>query len=89
MREKDRIILWPIYFDSRRTRSEGRRVPKRLGMPAPKLSDIQKAVEKLGFEFEVVPDARYPRSTLRRTGYISIPKNGPKSQVLRDIAEKL
>ena len=89
MQKRDRIILWPIYFDSGRTRSEGRRVPKRLGLQAPKLSDVQKAVEKFGLEFEVVPDAIYPRSPWRRTGYIMVPGSEPKNRLLKDIAEKL
>ena len=89
MRERDRIVLWPIYFDSGRTRSEGRRVPKRLGLQTPKLSDIQKAVEKLGLEFEVVPDAIYPRSAWRRAGYILVPRSEPKNRLLKDIAEKI
>ena len=89
MRERDRIVLWPIYFDSGRTRSEGRRVPKRLGLQTPKLSDIQKAIEKLGLEFEVVLDAIYPRSARRRTGYIVVRGNEPKNRLLKDIAEKL
>ncbi|MFQ6095472.1 MAG: signal recognition particle subunit SRP19/SEC65 family protein [Candidatus Bathyarchaeia archaeon] len=89
MREKDRIILWPIYFDSTRTRSEGRRVPKKLAVRSPRLSDIQAAAQKLGLQFEVVPDAAYPRSPWRRMGYISVPKNRPKNRLLKEIAENL
>jgi len=89
MREKNRIILWPVYFDSRRTRSEGRRVPKRLGTQSPKLSDIEKAAEKLGLVFEVVPDAIYPRSAWRKMGCILVLKSGPKNRLLKDIGEKL
>lgn len=89
MHEKNRIILWPVYFDSRRTRSEGRRVPKRLGTQSPKLSDIQKAAEQLGLVSEVVTDAVYPRSARRKTGYVSVLKSGPKNRLLKDIAEKL
>lgn len=89
MREKDRIILWPIYFDSTRTRSEGRRVPKRLAVRAPRLKDIQRASEDLGLKFEAVMETAFPRSPWRKTGYISVLKKGPKNQLLEKIAEKL
>jgi len=89
MRVRDRIILWPVYFDSTKTRSEGRKVPKRLAVPAPKLSDLQRAAEKLKLKFEVVPDAAYPRSPWRKTGYISILKNDSKSRILKKVAEEL
>ena len=89
MREKDRIILWPIYFDSTRSRSEGRKVPKRLAVRAPGLKDIQGAAEKLRLKFEVVTDAAYPRSSRRRPGYVSVIKSGPKNRLMREIAEKL
>ena len=89
MRKRNKMILWPVFFDSTKKRSEGRRVPRRLGVPAPKLSDIQKAVEKLGLDFEVVPNAAYPRFPWKKTGYISVVKRESKSSVIRKIAKEL
>jgi len=89
MREKDRVILWPVYFDSTKTRSQGRRVPKRLAVPAPRLSDIQAAVEKMGLKYNVAVEPAYPPSPWRKIGYVSVPKKGTKSNLLRKIAEYL
>ncbi len=89
MRERDKTVLWPVYFDSTKARSQGRKVPKKLAVPSPKLSDIQAAMEKLGLKCDLVIEAAYPRSPWRKIGYITAPKKGSKSNLLKQIAEVL
>jgi len=89
MRERDRLILWPVYFDSTKTRSQGRRLPKRLAVPTPKLSDIKTSVEKIGFRCDAVIEVAYPRSPWRKTGYISVHKKGPKNNLIKRVSENL
>jgi len=89
MRKQDKIILWPVYFDSTKTREEGRRVPKGLAIPTPKLEDIQKAVERMGLQPAVVSDAQYPSASWQKTGLIAIPKRGPKTQIIQGVAKEL
>jgi len=89
MKKKDKFVLWPIYFDSTKTRLEGRRVPKSLAVPAPKLKELKKAVEQTDLQPEVIADAGYPSSPWQKTGLIMIPKKGSKTQILRKIATEL
>ena len=89
MRKQDKIILWSVYFDSTKTRLEGRRVPKSLGIPSPRLEEVQKAVERLGLQPEVVSDAQYPSAPWQKTGLIAIPKKGSKAQTIRRVAKEL
>jgi len=89
LRERDKFVLWPVYFDSTKTRIEGRRVPKNLAVPAPKLEELQKAVEKAGLQPKVLMDAGHPSSPWQKTGLIVIPKKGSKTQILQRVAEEL
>jgi signal recognition particle subunit SRP19 len=89
MRKQDKIILWPVYFDSTKTRLEGRRVPKSLAAPSPKLEEILKAVERVGLRPEIVADAAHPSSPWQKTGLLVIPKKGSKAEILRKIAKEL
>jgi signal recognition particle subunit SRP19 len=89
MRKQDKILLWPAYFDSNRTRLQGRRVPKSLATASPKLEEIQNVAKSIGLKPEAVLDVKYPKNPWQKTGYISIPKKGSKTQIIRKIAIKL
>lgn len=89
MRKRDKIVLWPVYFDSTKTRLEGRKVPKRLATPAPKLDAIQKAIEQTGLQPKVVPDAARPNAPWQKTGFIITTKKGPKTQTIYKVAKEL
>jgi len=89
MRKQDKIILWPAYFDSTKTRTEGRRVPKSLAIPSPKLEEIRKAVEKTGLLPEVVSDAGHPSAPWKKDGLIAVPKKGSKTKTIRRVAKEL
>ncbi|MCK4952432.1 signal recognition particle protein Srp19 [Candidatus Bathyarchaeota archaeon] len=89
MKKKDEIILWPVYFDSTKTRSEGRRVPKKIAVPAPNLEEIEKAAELLGFKPKIVSDAAHPRLSWQKMGVVVLPKKNSKSQITRKIIKKI
>ena len=89
MRKQDKAIIWPAYFDSAKTRNEGRRVPKSLAVQSPKIAEIKIAVEKLGLIHEFVPEAGYPKAPWVKTGMIMVEKQGSKEQVIRKIAKQL
>jgi len=89
MRKQDKILLWPAYFDSNKTRLQGRKVPKSLAIASPKLEEMQKAAKGIGLQPEVVFDVKYPKSPWQKTGYVLIPKKGSKTQIIRKIAKEL
>lgn len=89
MKKQDKILLWPAYFDLKKTCREGRRVPKSLAVVLPKLEEIQKAAKSIGLQPEVVFDVKYPKNPWQKTGYLLIPKKGSKTQIIREIAEEL
>lgn len=89
MRKQNKIVLWPVYFDANKTRTEGRRVPKKLAIPSPKLEEIQKAVKRMGLQPEIIPNATYPSSPWQGTGLLIIPKKDSKVDTMRKIAKQL
>lgn len=89
MRKKDKLVLWPVYFDSTKTRLEGRRVPKNLATSKPKLIEIQIVAKQMGLQPEVVLDAGHPSVPWQKTGLIVVSKGGSKTQTLQMIAKEL
>ncbi|MBS7606378.1 MAG: signal recognition particle subunit SRP19/SEC65 family protein [Candidatus Bathyarchaeia archaeon] len=90
MQSRDGIVIWPVYFDSTRTRGEGRRLPKNLCIPSPNIGIIEGALKKLGLNYEVFPESAYPRTPWIKSGFIIVRKTGrSKSQILREIAREL
>ena len=89
MRKQNKMVLWPVYFDVNKTRREGRRVPKKLAIPSPKLEEIQKAMKRIGLQPETVPDAIHTKSPGQKTGLFIVPKKDSKVETLRKIAKEL
>jgi signal recognition particle subunit SRP19 len=89
MRKQDKVILWPAYFDSTKTRREGRKIPKNLAVSSPKISEIKEAVEKLGLNHELVLEAGYPKTPWLKTGMILVAKKETKNHTIKKVAAKL
>ncbi|PMB74202.1 signal recognition particle protein Srp19 [Candidatus Bathyarchaeota archaeon] len=89
MRKQDKVVLWPAYFDSTKTRGDGRKVSKILAVPSPKITELKEAVEKLGFECELFADASYPKTPWLKTGMLLVTKKETKNQLLKKIAKQL
>jgi signal recognition particle subunit SRP19 len=89
MRKQDKIIIWPAYFDLTKTRKEGRRVPKSFAVQSPKILEVQEAAQKLGLDFEVVPDKGYSKTPWVKTGVLLVKKEGSKEQIIGRIAKQV
>jgi signal recognition particle subunit SRP19 len=88
MPEKDKLVIWPLYFDVTRSRSEGRMVPLRDAIHDPTLDAVISAATKSGLKPEIEREKRHPKTwhQVEAAGRILVPKNGPKSAVLKRIA---
>jgi len=89
MRKQDKIVIWPAYFDSTKTRTDGRRVSKNLGVPSPKILEIKDAADKLHLECEIVMDVAYPKTPWLKTGMLLAKKKEAKEQIIKKIAMQL
>ncbi|MBI4362626.1 MAG: signal recognition particle protein Srp19 [Euryarchaeota archaeon] len=88
MKGNGRILLYPAYFDRNKTQREGRRVPRELAVPAPKLADLERAARTLGLQTHPEPEAAYPRAGWEK-GRLQVDRKGGKRRLLREIAQKL
>ena len=89
MRQQDKIIIWPTYFDSTKTRNDGRRVSRNLAVPSPKIIEVKEAAEKLGLTHELVADVGYAKTPWLKTGMILVKKKDSKGQVVLLLAQQL
>jgi len=85
----DHIILWPSYFDSRKKRRSGRRVPKALAVEKPTVEELFKAVSSLGLEAVILEDKAYPSNWWEHEGCVSVEKSLSKTELIGKVAPKL
>jgi len=89
MRQQKEVIIWPAYFNSRKARGEGRRVPKSLAIPNPKIREVKEAAEKISLSSQLILDASYPKTPWLKSGLLLIEKKEPKNQLITKIAKQL
>jgi signal recognition particle subunit SRP19 len=68
---------------------EGRRVPKNIAVPAPKIPEIEEAATKLSLEPELIPDKGYPKTPWSKAGMLLVEKEGSKEQVINRLAKQV
>ena len=84
-----RLVLWPHYFDARRSREAGRRVPTSLAVPEPDARWVESAARRAGLEPELEEEARHPSVPYRSSGRVLVAGRGGKEAVLRRVAERM
>ena len=94
MKDYEHIILWLDYFNKNLRRRHGRRVKRDHAVSDPTLQDLVEAARSAGFECPEEDrniDARFPRRSFVKSGYIMIAKKEglKKSQVIDIVAQKL
>ncbi len=91
MPDKDKLVIWPIYFDAARTRSEGRMVSLQDAVNEPTLDNVITAALKSGFKPEIEREKKHPKTwhEPEAAGRILVAKNGSKSRALKRIASSL
>jgi len=89
MRKQEKAIIWPAYFDSAKTRKNGRRVPKNLAVQSPKVEELQEAARRLSLKPELSLGAGYTKTPWSKSGVILVEKQGSKEQVIKKLARQL
>lgn len=88
MKDYDRYVVWLDYFNSELKRSEGRRVPLSAATRAPKMEELDEACRRLNLQ-PSSQRARFPLSSLKESGYVSVRKTKPKHALVLKIAKEL
>ena len=83
------MIVWTVNIDRRKSRNQGRAIPKRFSVSSPSLEEIVEACKKLNLNPIAHPEKKYPSSWWEKTGYVEIDRMRPKTKTLIKIAEKI
>ncbi len=84
---KKRIIIYPEYIDSKRSRSEGRKLRKDYCVENPKIEEIYEAAKILGLNPEIQREKKYPRNWFYSKGRVIVDKNKSKLEILKEISK--
>ena len=83
------LVLWPEYFDSNLSRSQGRRVSSEIAIPDPTCEKIFKASRKMGLYPQIESDKSHPSTWYNGSGRVVIRKTGKKTKIIEAIARNL
>jgi signal recognition particle subunit SRP19 len=87
---KPSTIIWPQYFDLKRSRAQGRRIAKKFALEKVSAPEIANLVNKLGYEAHYEKGYKYPKSWWDEPGRIIVDTKGKsKSKFLIEIAKEL
>lgn len=84
-----KLVLWPRYFDVRRTRAEGRRVAKDKAVENPKAGVISEAAKTLGLDPVLEKETPHPSGWYKPEGRVLVDKKWSKEETLQKIADRL
>lgn len=83
------VVIWPEYYDSKRSRSQGRRVPRKYAVPDPTLNEIAEAAKSLGLNPILEPDTAYPAAWWKKGGRIILRKVKPKTVIVSRLGKRV
>lgn len=83
-------FLYPSYFNTELSRSEGRRVNKTLAVTSPNLAQIARAAKQCDvLVLDEEREASHPARWFFREGRLRVEYEGKKEELLQKIAKKL
>lgn len=83
------IMIWPQYLDKDLSLSEGRKVSKDIAVSKPTLSDIEKALKRMGLTYTVEKDKAYPGKWYEKSGRVLVEYDGTKMELLKEVSLKI
>jgi signal recognition particle subunit SRP19 len=94
LKDYEHVVLWLDYFNKNLKRRQGRKVKRDLAVFDPTVQDLVEAARAAGLQFseqEINSDARFPRRSFVKSGYIMVAKKEgiKKSQIIDEVAKKL
>ncbi len=90
MKDYEHVVVWLDYFNKTLPRDKGRKLSKEKCIFDPSLKELIEAAKAAGLELtETDEKVRFPKRPYVRSGYVIIPKSGPKTKILNKISEKL
>jgi signal recognition particle subunit SRP19 len=94
LKDYEHVVLWLDYFNKNLKRRQGRKVKRDQAVFDPTIQELVEATRAAGFQLseqEVNSDARFPRRSFVKSGYVMVAKKEgiKKSQIIDAVANKL
>jgi signal recognition particle subunit SRP19 len=94
LKDYDHIVLWLDYFNKNLKRRQGRKVNREQAVFDPTVLELAEAARASGLQFseqEMSSEARFPRRSFVKSGYVMVAKKGgvKKSQVIDAVANMM
>ena len=83
------ITIWPQYLDKNLSLSEGRKISLDDCVKDPTINDIEKALKRLGLEYEVQKEVSYPGKWYEKSGRVLVEWDKTKLELIRNISLKI
>lgn len=83
------IVLYPAYFDSGRSRDQGRRISRKFAVEAPTVEEIAAAAKALGLQPQIQEAKAFPSTPWRKEGRVLVRADFFKTSVIRKVGERL
>ena len=83
------ITIWPQYLNKNLTLKEGRKIAKEDAVSDPTISDVERAVKRLGLEYDIKKDVAYPGKWYEKSGRILVEWEGTKLELIREVSMKI
>ena len=83
------ITVWPQYLDKDLSLSEGRKVSKEIAVSKPTISEIERALKRLGLTYEVQKEKSYPGKWYEKSGRALVEWEGTKLELIREVSLKI
>ena len=80
------ITVWPQYLDKNLSVNEGRKISKENAVKQPTISEIERAVKRLGLNYELEKDKAYPGKWYEKSGRILVEWSETKLELIREIS---
>lgn len=94
MKDYEHVVLWLDYFNKNLKRRQGRKVKRDQAVFDPTVQELVEATRAAGFQLsdeEINSDARFPRRSFVKSGYVMVAKKEgiKKSQIINAVATRL
>ncbi len=94
MKDYEHVVLWLDYFNKNLKRRQGRKVKRDQAVFDPTVQELVEATKAAGFQLsdqDINNDARFPRRSFVKSGYVMVAKKEgiKKSQIISAVANKL
>ncbi|MGM0510296.1 MAG: signal recognition particle subunit SRP19/SEC65 family protein [Thermoplasmatota archaeon] len=90
IRERKTWVIYPEYFDSKLSRGEGRRVPKKISVGSPSIDEISQVLDSFNIPNRKEKNSPHPGHWTADRGRIIISKqNVQKQKFLKGLGKKI